>query len=665
MIGLRGMKLFSTTDSAASSASRSYRGILSRLRRDTSGNTLALIAMSTIPLAGMVGASVDIGRSYLIKTRLQQACDAGALAARRAMAGATLDANATTQGNRFFAINFANGTAGATNISFVPSNSADGQVTAVANARVPMSISKIFGTEYVDLTVNCDARLEISNTDVMMVLDVTGSMACRPDDSDCDSGPESKIVGLRAAVVDFYNTINNATSTDARFRIGFVPYSSAVNVGLDPFTNQEILPLNWMVDSWTYQSRVANMTMPGYSPTTTYSGWANQTYGAAISNSDCTKYGNNTSFTGFNPSPSGNPTLPTNDQFTNAGAPASISQIFYERVTIAYSGNRTCVRRFRTATTTYALNGRYAFNSWDYKPVSYDVSTLRTGVVVNAYASNTAPTGSVPTQGAYDMVALVNTPGSTVGGTSTIYDGCVEERDTVAQATYSTIPAGAFDMDLLTTPTNNATSWRPMWPELVYDRNSTSNELNSTTNRNWITSSWCPVAASKLAVRTQADVQSYVNSLIATGNTFHDLGMAWGARMLSPTGMWANENASAPNGKPVSRHLIFMTDGDMVTPPTIYNAHGYEKLDRRVSGSATTPSQTDLINRHNSRFVAMCNAARANNMTIWTVAFGTSNPPNLVSCADPGKAFTATDSAALQQQFQAIASQIAELRLSR
>lgn len=652
--------------SAALGAAGNSCGILTRLRRDASGNTLAMIAMATIPLAGMVGSAVDIGRSYLIKTRLQQACDAGALAARRSMAGSTLDANSTTQGNRFFAINFANNTAGSTNITFTPASTADGQVTATARARVPMTVTKIFGTEHVDLAVNCDARLEISNTDVMMVLDVTGSMACEPNDSNCTSGPNSKIVGLRAAVVDFYNTINNATSSDARFRIGFVPYSSAVNVGLDPFTNQEILPLNWMIDTWTYQSRVANMTMPGYSPSTSYSGWTNQNHSSIINNSNCTRYGNNTSFTGFSPSPSGNPTLPTNDVFTNAGAPATVTQVFYERVTAAYSGSRTCTRRYRTATTSYAENSRFAFNSWDYKPVSYDVSTLRTGVVVNAYTANTAPTGSVEDNRAYNMVDLVNSVGSTVGGTSTIYDGCVEERDTVAQATYSTIPTAAYDMDILTTPFNNATSWRPMWPELVYDRNGVPNELNTTTNRGWITSSWCPVAASKLAIRTQADVQGYVNSLIATGNTFHDLGMAWGARMLSPTGMWASENASAPNGKPISRHLIFMTDGDMYTPPDIYNAHGYEKNDRRVWGaSAGNPDTNGLASRRNSRFVAMCNAARANNMTIWTVAFGTSNPPNLVSCADTGKAFTATNSAALQQQFQAIASQIAELRLSR
>ncbi len=661
MIGFWGMKL----SSAAHRAASEYCGILTRLRRDASGNTLAMIAMATIPLAGMVGSAVDIGRSYLIKSRLQQACDAGVLATRRAMAGSTIDANATLQGSRFFNINFANNTAGSTNVSFTTAPTNDGQVTGTANARVPMTITKIFGSDYVDLSVQCDARLEISNTDVMMVLDVTGSMACEPNNGNCSSGPNSKIAGLRAAVVSFYDTINNATSPDARFRIGFVPYSSAVNVGLDPFTDQEILPLNWMVDNWTYQSRVANMTKPGYSPDTSYGGWTNQNYGSSISNSDCTKYGNNTSFTGFNPSPSGNPTLPTNDVFTNSGAPATVTQVFYERVSNTYSGNKTCTRRYRTATTTYALNGRYAFNSWDYKPVSYDVSTMRTGTVINAYTGNSAPTGTVPNSGSYDMVALVNTLGSTVAGTSTVYDGCVEERDTVAQATYPTIPAGAYDMDILTTPFNNSTSWRPMWPEVVYDRNGVANEINVTTNRNWVTATWCPAASSKLATRARADVQDYVDSLIAVGNTYHDLGMAWGARLISPTGMWAAENATAPNGKPISRHIVFMTDGDMVTPPNIYNTHGYEELDRRVAGAANTPTQSDLINRHNARFVALCNAARANNITIWTVAFGTANPPNLVSCADPGKAFTATNSAALQAQFQAIASQIAELRLSR
>jgi len=207
-----------------------------------------------------------------------------------------------------------------------------------------------------------------------------------------------------------------------------------------------------------------------------------------------------------------------------------------------------------------------------------------------------------------------------------------------------------------------------MWSELIYDRSSGggyNNELNTNTNRSPTGSYWCPAPSSKLAVRTRTDVEDYVNSLVATGNTFHDLGMAWGVRLLSPNGLFASENTTAPNGRPISRHIIFMTDGMINTPPSMYSSHGYEESDRRVSGAAVTPSTSDLNSRHSARFQALCNQARANNITVWTIAFGTSNPSTLVTCADSGKAYVATNSAALTAQFQQIAANIAKLRLSR
>ena len=108
-----------------------------------------------------------------------------------------------------------------------------------------------------------------------------------------------------------------------------------------------------------------------------------------------------------------------------------------------------------------------------------------------------------------------------------------------------------------------------------------------------------------------------------------------------------------------------MTDGMINTPPSMYSSHGYEESDRRVSGAAVTPSTSDLNSRHSARFQALCNQARANNITVWTIAFGTSNPSTLVTCADSGKAYVATNSAALTAQFQQIAANIAKLRLSR
>lgn len=643
------------------------QGLISRLRSSTAGNTLMLVAGAIIPLTAMIGAGVDMGRTYLVKSRLQQACDAGVLAGRKYMTGTTLSDTAAGRAQAFFANNFPAGSFGTSNVSFTPTRTNDGQVTGAATARVPMAVMQIFGNTQIDLNVVCDARLEVANTDVMLVLDVTGSMADCPDDSNCGSGPGSKIVALRSAVLSFFDTVNAATSANARFRIGFVPYSSAVNIGIDPFTNAPILQSGWLVDDWTYQSRVANMTKDGWTPTTTYSGWTNQTYGVNISNSNCTKYGNNTSFTGFNPNPAGNPSIPTNDVFQE-GQPATVVQTQYQRVTASYSGTKSCTRKYRTATTTYAQNGRYGFATWSYMPVAYDASNYKAGNVVTAYTGGSTPTGTVTAEGVYNMVQLVNTAGSTVTGTSTTFDGCIEERDTIAQANFATIPSGAFDLDVNTIPSSDSTRWRPMWNELIYDRSSGggfSTELNVTTNRSPTNSYSCPTEASKLAVRTHNDVQDYVNGLVATGYTFHDLGMAWGVRLLSPNGLFASENATAPNGRPISRHVIFMTDGMMNTPASVYTPHGYEESDRRVSGVAVTPSTSDLISRHNERFQALCNQARANNIVVWTIAFGTSNPSTLVSCADAGKSYVATNSAALTAQFQQIAASIAKLRLSR
>ena len=56
---------------------------LHRLGRDTSGNTLALMAAALLPLLGIIGGGVDMSRAYLAQSRLQQACDAGVLAARK------------------------------------------------------------------------------------------------------------------------------------------------------------------------------------------------------------------------------------------------------------------------------------------------------------------------------------------------------------------------------------------------------------------------------------------------------------------------------------------------------------------------------------------------------------------------------------------------------
>jgi hypothetical protein len=140
--------------------------------------------------------------------------------------------------------------------------------------------------------------------------------------------------------------------------------------------------------------------------------------------------------------------------------------------------------------------------------------------------------------------------------------------------------------------------------------------------------------------------------------------MVWGVRLLSPTGLFADENAVAPNERPISRHIIFMTDGDMAPNMGNLSFQGYEYLMRRVGGSIDT-SDSQLTDRHNNRFLQLCAAAKARNITIWVIGFGTALNTQLTTCSTPGKAYQTASAAQLKTIFASIAGQISRLRLSQ
>ncbi|HRE34894.1 MAG TPA: hypothetical protein PK217_07460, partial [Sphingopyxis terrae] len=174
----------------------------------------------------------------------------------------------------------------------------------------------------------------------------------------------------------------------------------------------------------------------------------------------------------------------------------------------------------------------------------------------------------------------------------------------------------------------------------------------------------CPAPSMKLTTMTASDRSSfntYINALQPVGGTYHDSGMVWGIRLLSPDGMFADENAEAPNKRPISRHIVFMTDGDMSANMGNLSFQGYEWTMQRVGGT----SDSNLTDRHNNRFLQLCEKAKAKNITIWVVGFGTSLNSQLTTCATPGKAYEASNASQLNDNFQAIARQISKLRLSQ
>ena len=633
---------------ARSAAATDTRPVLNRLLASKRGNVLPILAASILPMAAMIGGAVDMSRAYMVKARLQHACDAGVLAGRRAMATATYTTAAQNQARDFFDINYKAGYNRTTNVVFNTSNpTGTSKVLGSASTVMPTTIMGMFGKTTLSIAVSCEAELNVTNTDATFVLDVTGSM----NDSipNGSGGSIVKIVALRNAVMSFYDTLASAsTGSNARIRYSFVPYSTNVNVG-------ELLydaNMTWLVggntgETWNYQSRrpLWNVTT-----TTTQTIVDTQTLGYNVNASNCTNYGNNTGFwqgwTYFTPSPTSETS--GNTRTTSTFRPwrwGSASSPWSGWGTNSCQRERTRQIETTTVTETPVWQSGATFSRWEYGQFSF---------AVDAFIRSIKPANPA-----------VTTPSETNGATSR-WGGCIEERDTIAAANFINTSTGitadgspnAHDLNIDALPTNTATKWRPYWEDVYFFRD------DGTSIKNYGGGyTACPSKASLLATLTRDQVQTYVNNLVAVGGTYHDVGLLWGARLASPQGIFqSNVNANPGNPGMVSRHMIFMTDGQLTSYDFVASMYGVEMYDRRVTGGSNDPTQ---LERQRRRYLAICEAVKSKGIRLWVIAFGTELSADMQTCSSSGSSFTAANSSQLNNAFQNIAKQISELRLTK
>ncbi len=704
-------------------ATAGTRGFLARLARDEAGNTIAVMAAAVIPTIGLIGGGVDMSRIYLAKTTLQAACDAGSLMGRKSMAtGSWGDKNyqARNDANAMFDANFTSGIYGTENLVRAYSENGAGNVSGKASVDVPLSLMKVLGNETEKVEVTCQSELRIPNTDVMFVLDTTGSMN---DPIPGSGSTASKISGLRTAVKCFYESLakenidditpaqcgetqdpSGGNSATVQLRFGFVPYAVNVNVG-------KILPLDFMADTWKYQSRVANFD--------TSAGWVG-TYGTpsapvVISTTPSSNSGtgswtdvtNNVTIGGVlyyskfnmnnkNDSCASYVANPPNQSTTDNGSPTFLSQtpsnpvypqasvvrdyqtintigsVQYNYYKSGSKGGRECKLQTRWgASTSTTIKTRYTvpitwkqnivFRDWTYKQVEFDVSELKNE---NSNAWNNSVALPLGTNGASTNVA---------------WAGCIEERktervmDSDPSDNWNPIPDEALDMDIDLVPDTNDpdTLWGPLLPNAVWLRedsggNPTLADRTTTTTQDNASGTDCPVAAKFYQSWSATAYKNYVNSLTTGGNTYHDIGLLWGARLMSPTGIFADQ--TAPADTVIQRHMVFMTDGDTVTSQTNYSPYGVHWYDRRQTDPASAPSTTLLSNNVNARTVALCKAIRNKNITLWVVSYGgginATTTQRLKECASDDHFLEANSVSQLASTFKGIASEIANLRLT-
>lgn len=656
----------------------SMRSLIGSLLRDTAGNTLGIVLATMILLVSLAGSGTDMARAYMTKTSLQNACDAGVLAGRKAMAtSGTYGTSETAKANKMFNFNFNPNATNANSITFSTSSTGTGAVTGTASTVMPTVMMGIFGFKTITLTVACSAELQMASADVMFVLDTTGSMSCNPDGTNCTSSSTSKIQGLRDAVRNFYKTVAAAVvdKTNTRIRFGFVPYSQTVN--LSGIVSAGQMPTSYFADTAPFQTRLAYFNTPVYVGTAGTPVASTETYASNITRANCNSYGTNSYPTnGGNPVSGGGPAPTATTSTTYSYGSWSLKS------GSGASALGTCVRNKSVTTTTYVT--RYQLTSYRYGPATINVSAFK-GLASVPVATTIASNATVPNAGYYDMPTLATMVGTTgVTGITTgtaKWDGCEEERATVQSLSMSPVPSGATDLDLDSAPVNDSTRWKMYIAGLEWYRSWTgTTDLTPSQNASYDGSyvytqtSYCPAPAmgfttvdttNPTVVPTWLD--TYVNTLVARGATYHDIGMIWGGRLGNPNGIFQSTvNADSTKFPSVSRHIIFMTDGVMEPTSTIYNAYGTEYFDNRVAPAGATSGATGtLANYHNARFLAVCDKVKNMGYTVWMIGFGTALTTQMQTCATAGRAYYASDTTALNNTFKFIAGQVADLRINK
>jgi hypothetical protein len=473
----------------------------------------------------------------------------------------------------------------------------------------------MFGFDRLPISATCDASQNFVNTDVMLVLDTTGSMLCTPEESGgCGRTSEistSRIVALRDATMALYDALaptqTQLQNAGMRLRYGVVPYASTVNVG-HLIRNANA---GYIANTATYQTRtpIYRQSQSSQQYNNVTESWCNQqAQGIPVSNID----------------------------FPVTGR------------TVSYNSTQT---RCTVTTSVFGRPVTADFAWFYYEEASLDVSQYKTG-------SSSVP---LPTR----------TPGTTANATA--WSGCIEERDTVNTITASsglTIPAGAHDLNINLIPNSDATRWKPMWAQVSFFRatsnpfatNSVTTDPTRGSGYDYATAGFpdCPAEARRLQAWDRASIQTYVNGLRAEGATYHDIGMIWGARMLSPAGIFADSPTTFA-GMPVAKHIIFMTDGELAPNSSTYSSYGVEFIDQRVTGAINAPQHYE---RHLQRFRMACNAAKSMNMSIWVIAFGTGLTQDMTDCAsNPQQAVSASNRQQLIDRFTLIGQNIGALRL--
>jgi Flp pilus assembly protein TadG len=309
---------------------------LRRFLLDRRGGVVPIFALAIIPVIGLVGAAVDYSRANSIRTALQGALDATALAMAKSAATATpeqLQAKSTEYFNAIF------NRPEAKNVSITTSYTTTGGSTLkiVASGAVDTTFTRVMGVT--SMSIGSSATIKWGNTRlrVALALDTTGSMSSA-----------GKMDALKTATKNLLDQLKTAAVNNGDVYVSIIPFSKNVNVGS---SNYDATWLNFddgTDNSWDGANGTCSKS--GSSKRSSCQGTGTCSISGYNSQNSCTSNGQ-CSITGY----SSKSTCESAGSCSNSGQTGQWS----------CTNNKACSKsQYTTQWTCQSNNGTWAYGTW-------------------------------------------------------------------------------------------------------------------------------------------------------------------------------------------------------------------------------------------------------------------------------------------------------------
>ncbi|MBX2806365.1 MAG: VWA domain-containing protein [Hyphomicrobiales bacterium] len=197
-----------------------------RLRDEEKGVVLIIFVLVLVPLLLVVAVGIDFSQTLVVKRQLANGVDAAALAIGT-QRDLTEQADMDAEAERYIRSHY-NEVIGNLSTFAVTRTSSDPRVSEVhvtATAEIATNFMSFGGVDSLTVSVESTVVRQDTELEVVMVLDNSGSM-----------GSGSKMASMQAAANTLVDSLFGDETESDNIRIGLVPFTGAVNVGVPAST---------------------------------------------------------------------------------------------------------------------------------------------------------------------------------------------------------------------------------------------------------------------------------------------------------------------------------------------------------------------------------------------------------------------------------------------